>query len=119
MKLRRGLYLVIKNHQAVYKNPIRLTKGDRLDLSGRRDNWDGHTWLWAKAEDGREGWIPDDLPVIENGMARAAYNYSAFELDVDKGEYVTILGKSHGWAWCAKGNRTKGWVPKKVLTRIH
>jgi len=52
-------------------------------------------------------------------MARAAYNYSAFELDVDKGEYVTILGKSHGWAWCAKGNRTKGWVPKKVLTRIH
>lgn len=56
MKLR-----VIEDWQATYADPIRLAAGDMLYLTGHEDNWDGHTWLWARSSDGSEGWIPDNL----------------------------------------------------------
>lgn len=48
-------YRVIEDWQATYADPIRLTSGDVLYLTGREDNWDGHIWLWARSSDGLEG----------------------------------------------------------------
>ena len=57
---------VLKPHTASYADPIRVTKGERVRLTGREELWDGHLWLWAVAEDGRGGWMPDSL-IAGNG----------------------------------------------------
>jgi len=54
MKQRTVLY----SHNATYSDPIRVAKGEIVRLTGREDLWDGHRWLWAVAEDGKEGWVP-------------------------------------------------------------
>ncbi len=109
------MHLAMDNHKAIYSNPIQVEKGDVIVLSGRADNWDGHQWLWAKAVDGREGWVPDSLPINKAGKICAAYSYSAIELDVNSGDRLDVLAKSQGWAWCANDNEIEGWVPLKVL----
>ena len=52
MKLR----VVLENHSASYADSIKVAKGEFLSLTGREDVGDGHRWLWAIADDGREGW---------------------------------------------------------------
>ena len=50
---------VSTSYKAQYSDPIAFEPGDLLTLTGRSDNWNGNTWLWAVAsKDGREGWIP-------------------------------------------------------------
>jgi len=107
---------VLKCHDASYQDPIKVAAGQRLMLSGREDVWGGHRWLWAVAEDGREGWIPDDLVTEVDGQTVAGRAYSAIELTCAAGEAVEVLWHTHGWAWCRKGDGDAGWVPLKNLS---
>lgn len=107
----------MRNHRSSYPDPIRVKRGDGFRLTGREDVWDGHRWLWAAAEDGREGWVPDDLPCKRDGSITAAYDYSAHKLDVVSGENVELMATSHGWAWCRQANGDEGWIPLHVLDR--
>lgn len=107
---------VLKHHAASYADPIAVGKGDLLTLTGREDVWDGNRWLWAVAEDGREGWIPDDL-VTETGEGPvASRDYSAIELTCSAGDAVEVILESHGWAWCRKGDGSEGWLPLRNLS---
>lgn len=107
---------VISDHKAIYPHPITVKLGDRIILSGREDEWDGHRWLWAAAEDGKEGWVPDDLPLKNSGKnAQCAYDYSAMEISVGLGETLTGTIQRHGWLWCKNNNGTTGWVPLRCL----
>ena len=115
MESAQQMHLVVDNHTSIFPDPIKVGKGERLLLSGRSDYWDGHQWLWAKAADGREGWVPDDLPVKRKGSPFAAYPYSATELNVKKGDRLKVLEQSHGWAWCVNTSASEGWVPLNVL----
>lgn len=102
-------------HTSTYDDPIVVSKGQALNLTGRTDRWDGHLWLWAIAEDGREGWVPDNLV---DGLSRdftAIRDYSAVELSCVAAESVQILHRSHGWAWCRNTTDNTGWVPLKNL----
>jgi len=109
---------VIADHQAIYPNPISIKQDDRITLSGRDDVWDGHRWLWAIANDSREGWVPDDLPIALSGnSARSAYDYSAAEISVDSGEFVNGTTQRHGWLWCQNNQGTFGWVPLNCLLK--
>ncbi len=49
--------IVLESHNASYADPIKVAKGEFLLLTGQEDVWDGHRWLWAVADDGREGWV--------------------------------------------------------------
>ncbi len=109
------MHLVIDTHTGIFPDPIVVGKGEVLQLSGKTDNWDGHQWLWAKASDGREGWIPDDLPNQRKNVTTAAFDYSASELDVEPDDQVVVHSKSHGWAWCTDNAGRQGWLPRKVL----
>jgi hypothetical protein len=115
MEAAQQMYLVIDSHTSIYSDPIKVGKGEQLFLSGRSDKWDGHQWLWAKAADGREGWVPDDLPAERGSQAYAAYPYSAVEFSVKKGDQLRVLEESHGWAWCSDTSASEGWVPLKVI----
>ena len=102
-------------HAASYANPIEVAKGQPVTLTSREDIWDGHRWLWAVSEDGREGWVPDSLVT---GTARnpvASCDYSAIEITCTAGETVEFLSQTHGWAWCRKSDGSEGWLPLKNL----
>lgn len=103
--------LVIQPHVASYADPIRIRKGDVIVLSGRADIWDGYRWLWAAASDGREGWVPDDLPVERMGYCCADRDYSAVELSCDLHETLQMIEVRHGWVWCRNRIGKHGWVP--------
>lgn len=100
---------------ASYEDPIVLAAGERLTLTGERDVWDGFTWLWAVSEQGKEGWLPDDLPQEAGNGFVASEAYSAVELDCPAGAELELLREKHGWAWCRNDRGREGWVPLRIL----
>ncbi|MGP1397124.1 MAG: SH3 domain-containing protein [Inquilinaceae bacterium] len=106
---------VSRRHASLYPDPIRVEEGEAFRLTDRSELWDGHRWLWAVAEDGREGWVPDDLPARRPDATVAAYAYSARELDVEPEQSVQVTRTSHGWAWCVDDRGNAGWVPLSAL----
>ncbi len=108
--------VVLENHTASYADSIEVAKSARLSLTGREDVWDGHRWLWAVAEDGRGGWIPDDLIAETDDGTVARQDFSALELTCSAGEAVEIVWETHGWAWCRKCDGREGWLPLRNLS---
>ncbi|SFI93684.1 SH3 domain-containing protein [Albimonas pacifica] len=102
---------VVAAYAAAYPDPIRLRAGEAMVLTGAEDLWDGWRWLWARAPDGREGWVPDDLP--RPGPV-AARDYDARELSCEAGEVLPVEELRHGWARLRRGEAT-GWVPLRCL----
>lgn len=100
---------------ASYDRPVALSRGEALVLDGRSDTWDGHRWLWARDPRGREGWVPDDLPVASGTGHVAARDYSAQELTCRIGDALTAVALTHGWAWCRNAAGGEGWVPLRCL----
>ena len=109
--------VVLEKHDASYAEPIEVAKGAVLSLTGREEVWDGHRWLWAIAEDGREGWVPDDLVTETDDGPIASRDFSAVELTCSAGDAVDIVWETHGWAWCRKGDGSEGWVPLRNLSQ--
>jgi SH3-like domain-containing protein len=108
--------VVLENHTASYADPIEVTKGAPISLTGREDTWDGHRWLWAVADDGREGWVPDDLVSETDDGPVAARDFAAIELTCSAGEAVAFIRETHGWAWCRKDDGREGWLPLRNLS---
>ena len=109
--------IVLEGHCASYADPIEVAKDAPLTLTGREDVWDGHRWLWAVAEDGREGWVPDDLVTETDGGPVATRDFSAIELTCSAGDSVELIWETHGWAWCCKGDGSEGWLPLRNLSK--
>jgi SH3-like domain-containing protein len=110
-----NLLTVITPHTASYADPIVVTQGQPLILSGRVDVWDGHRWLWATAADGREGWVPDSLIAGLEARPVADRDYSAMELTCAPGERLERLAETHGWVWCRNASGEKGLVPLRCF----
>ena len=106
---------VLKAWTASYADPIYLAKRDTLFLTGKMDTWGGHIWVWAKCADGREGWIPDTLPVTCDGVTRARSAYTAQELTCAQAQILCVLNQTHGWSFCQSEDLREGWVPDSHL----
>ncbi|MCI5063469.1 MAG: SH3 domain-containing protein [Algiphilus sp.] len=113
-----ALYRVTADWTATYPDPICLQRGDAFSLSGETFDWDGHTWIWARSGDGREGWIPDDLARRSEGVLRAQEAFSAMELSCRAGEQLHGLKQRHGWVWCRHPDGRTGWVPHGRLEKV-
>jgi hypothetical protein len=111
-------FRVVENWQATYADPIRFAAGDLVYLTGRRDNWDGHIWLWAKSADGLEGWIPDSIVRQGEAGCIAREDYTAAELTCQTGQVLTGEKETHGWVYCRSMDGSAGWVPRKNLDPI-
>ena len=119
LKGRMMKYRVIESWTATYADPIRIEAGQQLSLSGETYDWDGNLWLWAKsAADGKEGWIPDDLPEERDGKVVSRETFSAIELTCVAGETVEGDVARHGWVWCKAEDGRLGWVPAKHLEAV-
>ena len=108
---------VIKSWTATYPDPIQVVEGEPIELDGRTDVWDGHTWLWAKSRNGKEGWIPDCI-VSETNPVTATEDYTAMELTCHKGETLWGEKVQHGWVFCSIRNGQRGWVPERNIRII-
>ena len=104
--------VIAENWTASYGEPIAVQADDPVMLTGRRDSWDGHVWLWARGPDGREGWVPDDLI---DGAGRARRAFDAAELSCLAGEALDMLEATHGWVRARDADGRCGWVPERVL----
>lgn len=112
-------------HRASYPDPVALRAGEPMRLTGREDVWDGWRRLWAVAEDGREGWVPDDLPApaetcaaagdAGGRRATATRDYGAAELDCAPGDALAVLERRNGWALCRDARGAVGWIPLRRL----
>lgn len=108
-------YRVTQAWQASYDDPIRLSAGDPVWLTGRQERWEGHLWLWARASDGREGWVPDSVLQQDASGTVSREDYSAEELTCAPGEVLDAERETHGWLWCRNGMGDFGWVPRRNL----
>lgn len=104
-------------HEVKYPDPIRFQAGEELAVVRRDDAFP--RWIWCRATDGREGWVPDaivELPAgaRDRGVARHAYN--ARELPVSKGDAVRVIATFDGWHWVTEEGGVAGWVPESCVS---
>lgn len=113
-------YRVKIEWKASYQDPIVLEQDGEVWLSGKSDHWDGHLWVWAKNQIGKEGWIPGTLvrTDADTGKHYANAAFSAMELTCAIGDELLAIDETHGWILCAAQNGSNGWVPARNLEPI-
>lgn len=106
---------VIKAHTRSYDDPLRVRKGDLVQIT-KRDLWnDRFPWVWGIADDGREGWIPEAYVEQEGEQGSLVRDYNAIELTVALGDNLTIIDDTSGWYWVQNSRREFGWVPVECV----
>ena len=108
---------VVETWQASYADPVTVAKGDRLVLTNRTEQWDGHLWVWADSG-GREGWVPDTLARPDADGNVVSRDYTAQELSCAAGQTLTAIESSHGWVFCEDAARNRGWIPERNFARV-
>ncbi len=125
---------MVDAHVASYEDPIAVSKGDRVLLGRRDDQYPG--WIWCIGPGGREGWTPEQFLSLDAGEgatrsagegeavtdereasageAVATVDYDARELTVTAGEELTVADEVGGWLLCERRNGERGWLPAAV-----
>lgn len=102
---------VVKAHTRGYDDPLRVRKGAVVRIT-KRELWDDrHPWVWGIADDGREGWIPEEFVEQFDERATLLRDYNAIELTVALGDNLIIIDEANGWYWAQNRRRETGWVP--------
>jgi len=115
MNRRKAKARIRLQYQVEYQNPIQVKTGERVHV-GQADNaYPG--WLWSRATDGREGWVPVELLSRERPLATALVDYSAKELAVQIGDEVEIEEVRHGWALVRNTQGEVGWIPESHIDK--
>lgn len=107
-------YLVVQDHSSEYPEPITFAKGTPLVVGEKYngpEGWDN--WLFCDTAGQKGGWVPAQLIEITDGnIARAREDYTARELNVQKGDLLIGSREMNGWVWCTNpANLESGWVP--------
>lgn len=114
-------YQVIKKHQSEFPNPIIFSKGERLiigEKSDEREAW--NDWYFCEAPNQIKGWVPKQvIKWLSDNEGEALEDYSAKEMDVDKGEILIGVKELNGWVWCQNSSsKEEGWVPVENLILV-
>ena len=111
-------YLVTQDHRSEYPEPITFTKGTLLTVGEKYEGpEDWKDWLLCSTPGQESGWVPAQiLEIISGSTARAREDYTARELDVQKGDRLLGSRVLNGWVWCdASADSESGWVPLDKL----
>jgi SH3-like domain-containing protein len=100
---------VQRKYEPQYPDPIEVKTGESVEVGGA-DN-DDPGWLWCRARDGREGWVPVELLSEQGARAVILEDYSAKELAVFPGDEVEVEKARHGWLLVRNVQGERGWIP--------
>ncbi|MBD9535711.1 peptide-binding protein [Stenotrophomonas sp. ATCM1_4] len=102
------------SHRSQYRNPLHVHTGQIVALGVRDEEWPAFAWVTTDAGDA--GWTPIAwLRMLDDGRAEVLRDYSARELDVDRGEQVRLHHEHGGWWWSERADGTQGWLPAREL----
>lgn len=112
------IFKTVASHRTEYEHPIKLKRGERVQLGERapEENW--KDWIWAENDRGHGGWVPVQLiDYSEDGRrGMVLEDYSARELDVDPGEEIVRIRTLNGWTWVRRtSDREEGWIPNETI----
>ncbi|MCL2192745.1 MAG: SH3 domain-containing protein [Treponema sp.] len=116
-------YVVTEEHRTQFPNPIQLKLGEKVRLGKTAEETVGETpgdenWtLCAKLDGSNEGWVPNQIITRDGDYGYIIEDYSARELDVDKGTLVKAIREMNGWMWLEHRNEV-GWVPLYKLQKV-
>ncbi len=109
---------VTKAHQRSYETPISGKAGDVFTTTGRKDNWQGHVWIWCSNKEGRSGWVAESILDVKQTQAALKEDFDAIELSVQAGEVLEGSRQLAGWLWLRNAQGKSGWVPLENLKEI-
>ena len=105
---------IARDHSVQYPVALKGSKGQRLQVGRRDDEWP--EWFWCTAADGSAGWVPEALLELRGSEALLTRDYETTELAVSAGERVTIHEELAGWVWVTNEREQSGWIPARCLT---
>lgn len=108
-----GRARLLRDYRSQYRDPLRFTRGEAIDVGARDSEWP--EYLWATDAAGRSGWVHQRYIDADHGRATALHDYSAQELDAAVGERVLLLDEAGGWWWCESERGARGWLPARDL----
>ena len=106
-------------HISEYPDPLSFTRGTSLIIHERyvgKEGWDD--WFYCTIPGRTGGWVPGQLLARSEETYRgiAKEDYTARELEVEKGDEVAGLRSLNGWMWCERlSDGQPGWVPLALL----
>ncbi len=83
------------------------------------EDWD--RWYFCTVPNHSRGRVPEQLieRSIETGYGVAKNDYTAKELDIDKGDEFQAISFLNGWVWCRRlSDNDTGWVPMNILLKV-
>ncbi|MCI0655814.1 MAG: hypothetical protein L0170_01940 [Acidobacteria bacterium] len=107
------LATVLEDHSPQYTNPISARAGDSVIAERQDTEYPG--WWWCRAQDGKEGWVPESFLEMRGGLGTLLRDYDAHELHVRSGDRLTIHEEIAGWARVTDAEGCTGWVPTRCL----
>ena len=114
-------YVTVGEHRSEYPEPISFARGALLSIGEKYEGPEAwNDWYFCEVPGRPGGWVPGQI--IERtgaGRGRALEDYTAKELDVDRGDRLTGCRTMNGWVWCSRAaDGESGWVPVEVLQEV-
>ena len=107
---------VILEYRARDANPLTVSAGASLTCGRRDSDWPG--WIWCTNWEGKGGWMPESYLSIQGQNCTALRDYTARELSVQVGEFLTLRDLESGWYWASDRSGRSGWVPAKNVESL-
>jgi len=112
-------YMVIEKYETEFINPIIVKKNENIIIENEKGSYEN--WFFCRKCDGsNSGWIPGEIIIkIEDNYGIISEDYSAKELNVEKGLIIRKIKEINGWIWCECENTKEiGWVPVKNVKML-
>jgi uncharacterized protein YgiM (DUF1202 family) len=109
---------ITADYQAAYPDPIRVRAGEPVTVSDRREQSEGHTWVWCTDARGKSGWVPQTYLEPHASGWIIPRDYDAAELSVQTGETVAVITTESGWCWATNAHGHSGWLPASHATPL-
>lgn len=113
-------YLVNKERETEFPNPIKVLKGESVKCIEESDgNGDWKGWVFCKTIN-NEGWIPQQIIDQNNDKGIILENYDATEFNLEIGDILVEEKVLNGWIWGYKEKelQKKGWAPLNHIELI-
>ena len=103
--------IVIKEYITPFSDPLKVKKGEILELTDKKSEWSG--WIWCINKEGKRGWVPENYISISKNTCMMLCDYDATELTAKNNNKLVIIKEVSEWYWCKNEKGVHGWIPKE------